>query len=239
MNIIRQLIHEITVFHTQKMTIAIVLWLFAGLSGLAFSLFSGYGFAFSGVVVLSIVIALVKYEKVLEKRVDAINGGPIWQVQVNGITVGELNDSAYADIRWKVYFDSYTYIKQMLNMIAVALRLVKIVFISLPIVAFWLVIVTYLVVPESLIASLHDLQTVKNGDYSIQGMLHGLWIYSIFVICFRFLLGLSFGFINQFEKGCAEHVRRYIHCPSDGALNLYRMEDETHIVPDELIELIS
>ncbi len=192
-------------------------------------------------VVLAIFMAaltlymLARYERVLDTRIAAIDTGPVWQVQINGVTVGEMKDADYAAIRRAVFFDYRVYLAQFFNLGDIALWMVNHLFAAIPLWAFWLVLGCFFFAPDSFAEAHAVIQKVTPAQATAAIPMLAQFLIMVFFLTLiaRLFIGHGFGFVNQFGQACATRVRRAKACAAEGEVLLYRFNKGACIFPDE------
>lgn len=229
------------VFQRKHKTLAAMVWLSACLAAALLILPRSLADMPPFVIVFALMTAfafsmLARYEKALGVRIAAAVSGPIWQVQINSVLAGEIKDADYAAIRRAVFFDSRSYVTQLFNLGNVGLRMTDYMFIAIPLGAFWLAIGCFFFAPNIFDKALVVIQkiTPDQAIAAIPVMAQLLLLISLLTLGLHIVIGRHFGFINQFKQACDSRVRRAIACAADGEVSLYRIENDSFIVPDEL-----
>lgn len=238
---LKEFLAEAKAFHIHHKPVAVMVWLFACIASTAFAFpyfADNVDFIVLGTPTLAgfVFHALIRYNNALESRINAGGDGPEWLVQVNGVTVGQINDSDHAAIRRTVFLDARTYAAQLLNLGNVAIRAVDYLFLAIPLSAFWLVIGCFFFSPETFSEAAWALQnmTTPQAVSAVPILLRILAMVSIMVIVFHVVFGRGFGFVNRFEQECSARVRRFVECPAEGNVSLCRFVDAALIVHNEM-----
>lgn len=228
-------------FHSQHRAVSAMVWLFSVLlvavPSLPWRLNELPAFlVYCGTTAAFVFHMLNKYARALDARIAAGNAGPVWQVQINGVTVGELADSDYASIRRAVFLDGRTYGAQLMNLANVALRMVNYLYLALPLAAFWLALGAFFFAPDSFAEAIDAIQKITPAQAvaAIPMLAQLLVIVSVLTLGLHFAIGRHFGFVNQFDNACGSRVRRAVSCAADGNVSLFRIEDCAYVLPDEL-----
>lgn len=224
---------QIARFHGRNPAIAAVVWLFAIATGLLFSWPSRAGdlsafVAFSSAVGGLAIAFLALYEAALLARMNAVDGGPDWTVQVNDVTVGSISDVDYAKIRHAVFFDVRTYVAQLMNFGSIINRLIDHFVITIPLVVFWGVVACYFFAPSTFAEVLDAIRKITPVEVSA-AMPHIVKLFGVLaalVIGVHTTMGRSFGFINRFEVGCNNHLRQLVECPAEGRITLQKKSNK-------------
>lgn len=241
MSQLTEFLTDTVAFHRRHKTVAAMVWLTSSIS----AALPTFPHRFAGMPAFVVIAALVaalafymltRYEKTLEARIAATDGGPVWQVQINGVTVGEMKDANYAAIRRIVLCDGRLHVAQLFNFGTVAMRMVDYLFTAIPLGAFWLAIGCFFFAPDSFAVVLAAIQKVTPAQaVAAIPMLARILVWvSFLALAAHFAIGRRFGFVNQFDQACGSRVRRAIDCAADGEVSLYRIDNGTCVVPDEL-----
>lgn len=166
---------------------------------------------------------LARYQKILEARISAHDGGVKWQVAVNGITVGEMSDADYAGIQHSVFFDARVYGAQLLNFANVGWWLTSHLFIGIPLVAFWSAFSCFVFAPDTFASAMTVLQqlTPSQAVAASPTLINLFFITAIMTIGVRIAMGSYFGFIDRFDQACNDRIRRALNCPAYGEIALF------------------
>lgn len=222
-------VKQIAQFHKSHPSIAAVVWLAAAVLGFVFSwptraadLFPFL--ALSGAIGGLAITLLTQYEGALVQRMTATNGGPEWEVQVNDVTVGSITDAAYAQVRHAVFFDVRTHILQLMNFASIANRVIDYLFLSIPLAIFWGAVACYFFAPSTFAETLDAIRKVTpvEAGAAMSQIVKLFGAVAILVIGVHAALGRRFGFINRFDEGCNERLRRLVECPAEGKITLFR-----------------
>lgn len=234
-------IADVRRFHSQHRAVSAMVWLFsmllAAIPSLPWRLTELPTFLVYCATTAAFVFHMLnKYARTLDVRVAAGDAGPVWQVQINGVTVGELADADYAAIRRAVFLDGRTYGAQLMNLANVGLRMVNYLYVALPLAAFWLALGAFFFTPDSFAQALEAIQQITPAQAAAAiPMLAQLFVFvSMLTLGLHFAIGRHFGFVNQFDLACGSRVRRAVSCAADGSVSLFRIEDGTYVSPDEM-----
>lgn len=234
---IKQLAH----FHRSHPSIAGVVWLAAIALGFIFSwptkaadLFPFL--ALSGAVGGLAITLLTQYEGALTQRMNATDGGPEWKVQVNDVTVGSISDAAYAQIRHAVFFDVRTHVFQLMNFGNIANRVIDYLFLSIPLAIFWGAVACYFFAPATFAETLDAVRKVTptEAGAAMSQIVKLFGAVAVLVIAVHAALGRRFGFINRFDEGCNDRLRRLVECPAEGKITLFRFVEGNRFQLNEM-----
>ena len=179
---------------------------------------------------------LSRYEKVLEARMSAHEGGVKWQVAVNGITVGEMSDAVYAGICHSVFFDARVYGAQLLNFANVGWWLTNHLFTGIPLVAFWAAFSCFVFAPDNFASAMAVLQqlTPAQAVAAVPTLVNLFFITAIMTIGIRIAMGGYFGFVDRFDQACNDRIRRALNCATYGEISMFHFGGGTitdHLTP--------
>lgn len=170
------------------------------------------------------VVLLASTLQALVARIRTVDGGPEWDVMVNGVTSGQISDAAYASIRRDVLLDHRVYLAQLWNCVQVSLRVVAGFLVVIPALLFWAVVACVMFAPGDFtrIVLLFQKMTPSMVAATASGF-HGE-IVALFIVYLGALLvvGIQFGFVNRFDEAVGNSVRRAIACTATGDVLLER-----------------
>lgn len=133
------------------------------------------------------------------------------------------------------FYDGRVYVAQIFNCVNVASRMVDYLFIAIPLVVFWLAIGCFFFAPDFFAEALAAIQEVTPTQVvgAIPVLAQVLVVVSFLVLGAHSVIGLRFGFVNQFGQAVRLRVRRAMACVADGEVWLYRIENGTFVASDE------
>lgn len=238
-NIVSNLVN----FHARHSAAALMVWVLSCLAA-AVAVFPRSGedvlmaLMIGAMIALLTIDALRRYEDALEARIttDDADAGHVWQVQLNGVNVGQIKDAHYALIRREVFFDGGVYLRQLLNLGYIMLRALDYLFVALPLCAFWLALGSFIFAPVTFADILSALQTVtrEQAIAAIPTLAQTLTAMAVLFVGLHLMIGRTFGFKNHFDLECKEQVRHNVGCAADGELLLYRLDGNTIVWPNEI-----
>lgn len=218
---------------TAVLLVYVILYL---IQGYAFNpLWMLWWFAASQVVAGSADYMLTKRKKALEQRAHSTDG-VVWQVQVNGMTVGEISDADYASIQRAVYFRPRVYWTQFVNIVNVGLRVADYLFMAIPLSVFWAGLGCFVFAPDLFAEVLSSIQTITPAQVveAIPLLLNVLAVVTAMVVAIHVVIGRRFGFVNQFDRACGYMVRRAVGCAAEGDVLLFRFTQGAMVTPGAL-----
>lgn len=183
-----------------------------------------------------------RYDLALQKRIDAGAKGPVWEVDINDVRVGEIRDDCYATIQRNVYFDMRIYTAQLLNLASVVGKLLDKLLQVIPVGIFWLAVVGLIFDQKTFFTTIYELQMVTPEKLML--------LIPAFVVMFMALAMLYFffqasfghvaGYVNHFDAAIGKSVRRTVRCAAEGKIFLQRMDVNQPIGTNEpgLVESI-
>ena len=231
---IKELSNAVIHLHRHHPQTALMMWMYAILmSGVVFLLpilHSGWQYWF---VVDTLVIGgflfifLATSLQALVVRIRAGDGGPEWDVMVNGVTSGKISDAAYASIRRDVILDPRVYLVQLGNLIHVALRITVDFLVVIPVLLFWATMTCAVFDPEYYARIILEIQKVTPGVLAanVSGIHEMLVLLFIIYSGGLLIVGHPLGFINCFDEAVSNCVRRAIACASTGDVFLVRFDE--------------
>lgn len=177
-----------------------------------------------------------QYMRALNARIEAKDGFS-WDVEVNQVKVGSIQDADYALIWHRVFSDVRVYVAQVLNLFRVALNSFDYCYRAIPIGLFWVGVALAVFSPETISSVLAALQgataeSIKHA-VSVAGSLSALMM--ILSVAFHWMFGLSrFGFINRFDEAVGTAVRKHCGVAAEGSVMLSRLVDGGPVFGDEM-----
>ena len=219
--------------HRQQPVTALMVWVYAMLiSGVVFLAFfspgwqywfAAYTFIIGGFFFLLLATSL----QALVVRIRTVDGGPEWDVMINGVTAGQISDAAYASIRRDVLLDYRTYLAQLLNFVHMALRIAGDFLVVIPALLFWAVVACVVFAPGDFAQAVLAIQKITPGmaaanALSVYQMLAPLFLIFIGVLL---VVGRPFGFVNRFDEAVGNSVRRAVACSATGDVFLVRFDE--------------
>lgn len=193
-------------------TLAIVTWIWAGAA-------AAVVVAVTATAVAFVVVAASLYSCWLKSRIDAPQS-VVWDVLINGISVGRLHDSEYAACALRAVSDWRVYVEQMANAGIVAVNVLASYVVGVPLAALWLALVCVIVDPQTV----HDqlqLASVQPpaalGRLASQAFVLLLCANTLALAMCVYFGGRRFGFADKFFARTAFEVRLRLGVAVDGA----------------------
>lgn len=194
---------------------------------------------FAGCVsgVLSGLLTLIRdrYIQSLQRRILKIDNID-WDVTLNGVKIGTMKDSHYAQIKLQVHNDHRNYIAQAFNMGKVVLKSIDCLYLNIPIAVFWLLIGVALISPETFSSIYIEAQKAK-PDAIVSVLKAGAQAFGLFSIVIVFLaatIGARFGYVNCFDKATTTALRTHFHQAAEGDILMFRCVDGSLVFNDEM-----
>jgi hypothetical protein len=180
--------------------------------------------ALAAPVVIGLGAGLVLYCRMrrqaeFEERMRAADGGPLHQVLVNAVVVGQVRDADLASIEAQVEADLRTHIAQMRHAAhLLVLWPLSLALTAAPALAFWIVTGAALLAPDDLAQTWSALQTLHPGQWSKRAalLIHVLYVFSILVVGLRMVMGDGPAIADHFDKRVRDLVRQELGCAADG-----------------------
>ncbi|MFM0265629.1 hypothetical protein [Paraburkholderia sediminicola] len=141
----------------------------------------------------------------------------VHDVYINGIKIGVLSDLEWASIRAVALRDTSVHVKQVRNLLRVALRVVDSFYLAVPVGAFWILLAVAALYPELL----SNLATAIGKEPLKAAHLAACTLFGLFIplgVVFGLInaaLGVKFGFANQYKKQRAALLRAHFGVPGD------------------------
>ena len=198
------------------------------------SLLSGF---FGGVM----SILRRKYINALIHRAEA-SETVAWDVELNGVFVGKINDNEFAELRLTIFTDPFAYFSQIINIGRVAMGFFGQILINFPIWFFWGLVALAIYDPETIVKAWQAFQTfdqtqMVNFSKNIAHTLPVLAMILFFIwlpVCLN--LGPVPGFRNQFAEMTTTKLRQKFGVCANGDIQMFRCDTKTnkYIQNDEL-----
>jgi len=173
-------------------------------------LFSSAWAALTGPLVAATAISVTraKYMSDLVNRAGTFSGN-LLDVVCNGIKIGTIRDSEFAEIKLRVFNHPYTYLAQFNNLCKVILRICTSAIFALPVGVFWFIVAIAIFSPENF----NDMLTQLQSPSMISKLFKEYFtFYIVMCLMLKVMLGIRFGLRNQFKFRIGEMVR--LHCAS-------------------------
>lgn len=168
--------------------------------------------------------ALYAYSRALEKRANTISAEK-WDVIVNGIPHTSLSDAAYARIRREVLLDTPTFWRQVLNLGYVFVRGLSYLLIAVPIIAFWVIVCSFIADPTS-VREMFSILSSAQLESSITRVMQMLVVISAAAMSFGVIFGAwhpsEFGLYGWHSHEFLERVIAETKCTASGTIRLAR-----------------
>lgn len=165
--------------------------------------------------VIGILVVRVRYIRSLSTRISARANQIQWRVsnRDNSLAVGSISDKEYAKIQHLVYSDWRVYKLQLSNSARVFFNLLKLLFVAIPRILFWLGLAVFIYSPVSItellsslaIVSMYSVHYVVFWTIIICSAILSTWVVFIFVY-----KPSIFEFVNCFRDAIHAAVRS--HC---------------------------
>jgi len=227
---------DLHTFQNKYRSIATLIWLFSILTSCILYILSGWNWstiwvpAFGNLIIAYLLLAkLSRHEATLNNRIDAGDNALVWQVTVNGVTVGTITDAHYAAIQHSIYFDIRAYLAQLINLGRVLNRIVNTWFVAIPLGVFWCVMLGYFFAPNTFVSVLSELQQATPAQIvaGTRTLMDLLVISSIALITVGVATGHSFGFVDYFDLAIGKDVRAAVGCAAEGKTSLFTFDHAT------------
>lgn len=208
--------------------VSLVIGLFTGTTGPSIMVSA----VLAGIFSFATIFLLALHDALLSARVKA--DAPIaWDVWMNGVKIGCITDAQYAAIQRHAFSSGRWVGAQTLNLGRVALNIAGKLFVGVPLLMFWVLLVAGIATPESLTEIAQawrdaDLATMKA---SFGTLLHFVAMVSILSVAIMFILGFRFGLRNYYTEFIARMIRQQCNTPTEGDIHLSKIDMTADVVP--------
>jgi len=175
----------------------------------------------SAIIAALAVETLSRYFKLLSERMGSTDG-PVWDIEMNGVKVGEIQDSEYAKIRNRIFRDYRIYALQLFQLFKdLSISFVSIVYVF-PAIVFWIALISEYYNPGTLKIAMNELLKTSSSDVS-NGVTY-ICLLAKFTAFSYVIIALCnvFGFKNCFALKTADELRKYCKCAVEGNVTLVR-----------------
>ncbi|MNX86738.1 hypothetical protein D3C86_1186330 [compost metagenome] len=190
-----------------------------------------YGLLYTGLIALGLACGfdymLDKNEQRLTARINSQNTA-VWNIMMNGVQIGTVSDTQYADMQRTALRDGRIAVDQCLNLGRVAIAFADKMFLIAPLLFFWGTLASITFAPEyfvEIMRLLMDSDPVTLGQ-SIQVFLKLTFITTLLSVLFSFIGGYRFGFVNKYEQAVNRMLRIHCNTPVDGDTILFAITTE-------------
>ena len=148
-----------------------------------------------------------------------------WDVWMNGIKIGLITYAQYAAIQRYAFGDGRLVIAQALNLGRVALNIAGKVFVGVPLLMFWLLVVASIATPEAITEFAQAWRTANLADLtdSLRGLFHLVAMVSVMTVGVMCAIGYRFGFRNHYGEAVARMIRQQCNTPTEGEIHLSKV----------------
>lgn len=200
--------------------------------GLLFMLFWPWLGLMTAVFSIVTILFLNDYKSSLVKRIKAKD--PItWDIFLNNIKVGTVTDSQYAAMQQYAFLDRWNSIAQVLNIGRILLILLNKLFVTAPVIVFWVIITLALIEPESIAMTIREILKAEPEMVSsfvlsalINIVLFPFMVVMVLVAVYGSQIGQYFGFKNHYKDDIARMLRLHCNMAAEGHLELCLIESE-------------
>lgn len=187
-----------------------------------------YGLLYTGLIAVGIACGfnymLDKNEQRLTARINSKNT-TVWNIMMNGVQIGTVSDSQYADMQRTALRDGRLAIDQCLNLGRVAIAFADKMLLIGPILFFWGTLAGIAFAPEHFVEIMRllvDGNPVTLGPI-IQVFLKLTFITTLLAVLFSFIGGYRFCFVNKYDKAVDRMLRIHCNTSADGDLVLFSL----------------
>ncbi|OWJ92981.1 hypothetical protein B6S59_18675 [Pseudomonas sp. A46] len=188
---------------------------------------SGYGIAYTLLLTAALTVAIgyarSRVDAGYEKRINA--EAPInWEVKVNGVAVGHLNDADYAKLQKRVHQEPAVAIAQGKNFLKVAINVFSMYLTAIPLTLFWGSVLMLVISPESVHQVVAQMAQA-NPEQLTTGLTSTLQTLTILLAIAGFgvstIFGPRFGAQDEYRKAVGELIRAHCKTPAEGRIDLF------------------
>lgn len=157
-----------------------------------------------------------------EKRINA--EAPLnWEVQVNRVAVGHLNDADYAKLQQRVLHEPAVAVAQGKNYLKVAVNVVSMYLTTVPLLFFWGFVLILAISPESIQQMVAEMAQATPEQLTA-GLARPLQTLVILLALTGFvapIFGLRFGHQDEYRNAVGELIRIHCKTPAEGKIDLF------------------
>lgn len=176
-----------------------------------------------------------RYMRALTQR--SMEGNDIiWDVEVNGVKVGQVSDLDYAAFRVKIFRDPQTYVAQLLQVANAVYRAINSLLYGIPPLVFWVVVISEVIAPGTFNSVLSAFQKASPAEIH-NALVSGVGPLEMIILLYVVIsasLGSRFGFINCFVAETAYELRKYCGVAAEGNVRMVRWTDGMPHFNDEM-----
>lgn len=200
-----------------------------------------YGLLYTGLIAVGISYGfnymLDKNEQRLAARINSKNTA-VWNIMMNGVQIGTVSDTQYADMQRTALRDGRLAVDQCLNLGRVAIAFADKMFLIGPLLLFWGTLASITFAPEHFVEIMRllvDADPVTLGP-SIQVFLKLTFITTLLAVLFSFIGGYRFCFVNKYDQAVNRMLRIHCNTPADGDPILFAIT--TELAPSHTATLV-
>lgn len=150
-----------------------------------------------------------------------------WDVYINNVRMGTVTDAQYALMQQRAYFDPRNHMAQLLNLAHSLYTVIYRVAVAVPLMIFWLGVITLTHSPETLVEIIQILQIADTATLTtnIKGAHDLVFLIAVLVTLTAGLmmaLGVKFGLRNVYADAVGILLRQHFKVPADGEITLCR-----------------
>lgn len=188
---------------------------------------NGYGIAY--ILLLTAVFTVVigyarsRVDAGYEKRINA--EAPLnWEVKVNGVAVGHLNDAEYAKLQKRVHQEPAVAVAQGKNFLKVAMNVFSMYLTAIPLALFWGSVLMLVISPESVQEVVAQMVQADTAQLTA-GLTSTLQTLTILLVISMVgvapIFGPRFGAQDEYRKAVGELIRAHCKTPAEGRIDLF------------------
>lgn len=145
-----------------------------------------------------------------------------WDVWMNSVKVGCITDAQYAAIQRAAFGDGRLVVAQALNLGRVALNIVGELLVKVPLLLFWLLVLTTIISPESITEIAEAWRTVEPDQLTAGVVILARLgvVAASLLLLIQLAIGGRFGFRNHYSQEVARQIRQQCNTPTEGDIHL-------------------
>lgn len=194
---------------------------------------NGYGITYTLLLtaVFTVVIGYARSHVAAgyEKRINA--EAPLnWEVKVNGVAVGHLNDADYAKLQKRVHQEPAVAVAQGKNFLKVAINVFSMYLTAIPLTLFWGLVLMLVISPES-VQEVVARMAQANTEQLTAGLTSALQTITTLLVISMVgvapIFGPRFGAQDEYRKAVGELIRAHCNTPAEGKIDLFNYGPST------------
>lgn len=147
-----------------------------------------------------------------------------WNVYVDDAMIGTMSGADFSALKRVAFNDSRVAVAQALNLVSVVQRILMVLIIMTPLLAFCCFFILSIFAPMSILETMQMLQSPDTtiGLAALSKIVHTIGILICGCICGLLLTGYRFGFRNHYKAAVTKALKRRFKVPADCDITLNR-----------------